>query len=61
MNPTNDDTKFDAWFAKANNVCVAKCGMDLLDLPDIDYRGLFDSGVSHGSAADQAIREAGGM
>lgn len=49
---------FEEWMRQANNECLALCSMDLLDLPDVAFRDMYDEGKSPKTAARAAIREA---
>jgi hypothetical protein len=58
----SDDKKFKAWWVQANAEClkITGGGLDLRDLPDVDYREYFEDGMSPRDAAEIAIEEAGG-
>ena len=49
---------FQEWLKKVNNIVILKTGLDLLDLPDMDYFGMWERGVSPKSAATRAVRNA---
>lgn len=50
---------FDEWLKAVDTECWCRGGMALSDLPDIDYRMMFEHGVSPKSAACRALRNAG--
>lgn len=49
---------FDVWKREVNKRVVAICGLTCDDLPDVDYRGWYDSEVPPGEAALDVLREA---
>jgi len=51
---------FEQWSRKVDNAVNAICGMSTYDLPDCDYWTWYDEGVSPSTAANRAIKEAGG-
>lgn len=46
------------WLAEVNREVERRIGLSYLDLPDIDYAGMFEDGVSAKRAAATAIRGA---
>lgn len=54
MKPT-----FDEWLRAVDEQCWRRGGMALSDLPDIDYRVMYEHGVSPRNAASRALRNAG--
>lgn len=52
-----DQRKFLAWMASVDSYLLRKSGLTHLDLADINYRDLFDDGVSPREAADEALAE----
>ena len=46
---------FKEWLAKCDSVVSGKLGFGLHDLPDANWRGYFDDGLSPGEAADCAF------
>lgn len=55
MTQTNTDAAFKLWMAKVDAEVNRRIGLSYMDLPDIDYAGLFDDGVSAKRAAGKAI------
>jgi hypothetical protein len=53
-------TSFETWMEKVDEALEQIVGLSSLDLPDIDYYSLYESGVSPRRAARRAIKEAGG-
>ena len=49
---------FTEWKVKVDAYLTKKYGLVSDDLPDIDYRGLYESGDSPSEAAKEAIRNA---
>lgn len=54
----NREGAFKLWLAKVDAEVSRRVGLSYMDLPDIDYAGLFYDGVSAKRAAAQAIRGA---
>jgi hypothetical protein len=49
---------FKQWKAEVDEEIAAQCGMISDDLPDVDYRGLYETGNTPAEAADYAIEYA---
>ena len=49
---------FEEWMAKADRAVGLK-GLSIYDLPDMDYRTMYDEGMSPKAAARKALRNAG--
>lgn len=47
---------FEAWMAKVDAILIKKTFLTHLDLPDINYRELYDCGETPAYAAKQAIK-----
>lgn len=56
---TNNGDTFDQWYRKVNACVQRKAGVCCDDLPDCDYRDLFEAGLSPVEAADEVLTEAG--
>lgn len=52
---------FEEWMSAVDRILLDKVSMVALDLPDIDYRDMYDDGRPPSAAANKAIREAGGF
>lgn len=51
---------FKAYMAKVDAAVENRCGLSVMDLPDVDFASMYEDGVSQAKAAARAIREAGG-
>lgn len=49
---------FEEWLREVDREVQRRLGLSRLDLPDIDYSGMYSSGLSARSAAIRAIRNA---
>lgn len=49
---------FAEWLEQVDLKVQARCGMSRDDLPDVNYRDMFDQGDSPSTAASYAIRNA---
>lgn len=49
---------FETWMRATDAAVLAKVGMSVYDLPDINFRDRYENGDTANSAANAAIREA---
>ena len=52
---------FDAfydWMEEVDGACFSLSGISVRDLPDVDFRGMYDDGVSPTEAAECALEAA---
>lgn len=49
---------FESWIKQVDAEISRRVGLGYMDLPDIDYGGMFEDGVSPKTAAGRAIRNA---
>lgn len=47
---------FEAWMARVNRKLVGTCGLGCMDLPDADYRIMYDEGLTPREAAEEALQ-----
>lgn len=52
-----DENKFQTWLNDINKILIEKLGLEITDLPDEDYRILFDEGISSNKVAKNMIYE----
>lgn len=52
------EASFKLWLAKVDAEVQRRTGLSYMDLPDIDYAGLFEEGVGAKRAAGKAIKGA---
>jgi hypothetical protein len=50
---------FEAWMKAADRIVEQIAGVSIHDLPDIDFRGLYDSDADPEEAAEAALEYAG--
>ena len=55
----NPDRGFWDWMDEVNKVVEAKCGLSLMDLPDMDYAGAYEDGVEPDEYAGEVLADAG--
>ncbi len=55
----SDGLTFDQWIKLVDKEVVKRVYIGYLDIPDVDYRSLFDSGESPSDAAEYALDESG--
>lgn len=55
----SDGLTFDEWIKKVDAEVIKRVSLGYQDIPDCDYRGLFDSGDSPEEAAEFALDESG--
>ena len=51
---------FEAWMREVDREVGLLVGLSYLDLPDLAYRDMYESGKSAKAAAKKAVRNAGG-
>lgn len=56
--PAQADT-FEGWMAQVDAIVISTSGLSYQDLPDIDYRELYEGAASPKLAATEVLREAG--
>lgn len=52
------DISFEQWKAAVNREVIAICGLSCDDLPDVNYRDLYESEVTADDAAREVLTEA---
>lgn len=52
------EQSFSQWKKEVDEEIAARCGMISDDLPDVDYRGLYQTGDTPAEAAEYAIQYA---
>ena len=50
---------FGEWMNKVNDAVETKVGLSMLDLPDMNYADMYESGVGAKRAANKAVKNAG--
>lgn len=50
---------YEEWKSRVNRHIGNICGMSADDLPDVNYRDMYDSGCSPKEAANEALENAG--
>lgn len=48
---------FNTWMSDVDNEIEARIGLSYRDLPDVDYRSMYDEGLDAYEAADEVISE----
>jgi hypothetical protein len=56
---TNPDRKFWDWLDKVDAIVEMTCDMSIQDLPDMDYAGSYEDGVSPKEMARETLEYAG--
>jgi len=59
MSTGTEDVEFGQWMKKVDDVLETEIGLSHSDLPDINYRIMFECGDSPSQAAREALDEAG--
>lgn len=54
----NDNPSFDEWFSRVGKVLSAYSGVSVGDLPDMDYRKMYDRRLRPIHAANKALKNA---
>jgi hypothetical protein len=52
-------TSYEEWLKNVDTQCWRRGGLSLSDLPDMDYRFMFEHRITPKSAACRALRNAG--
>lgn len=48
---------FEQWMEEVDAITIAKCGMSIHDLPDLDFMSAFDDGYSAKEFVESDVRE----